>query len=80
MEEEKKDQCKATFTFFGKSNKPMVVLRCTREKHEDGKHEHRGISRLGSGYLVSWDVPKTETVVIEDEALLFPGRESEATQ
>lgn len=76
-----KDQCDVTFTFFdGLTNKPMFVFRCTKEKHEDSKHEHRGISRLGSEYRINWDTPKTETVTVEDKTLLFSGRGSKETQ
>jgi len=76
---EKKDkQCDAAFTFslgFGPDG-PGVTFRCMKDKHEDGKHEHYGVSVKGWDFKVSWDEPKGATVDI-DKA--FIGKESRET-
>jgi len=75
---EKSKQCDATFTFslgFG-PNGPGVTFRCMRDKHDDGKHEHHGISVKGWDFKVSWDEPKGATANM-DKA--FIGKESQRT-
>lgn len=74
-----KNQCKATFTFnIGLPNTPFVRFRCMREKHEDGLHEHHGISGKGWDYRVCWDEPKYAHLKVEEE--LFTGKESTREQ
>ena len=77
-EEEKDKQCKVTFTFsLGPIGSfPSVTFRCMRDKHEDGKHEHHGISVKGWDYTVSWEEPKGATV---DMDKAFIGKESRKT-
>ena len=73
------NQCEATFTFnIGLPDRPYITFRCMREKHEDGKHEHCGISEKGWDYRVCWDEPKV--AIIAEVQPLFTGKESKTVQ
>lgn len=74
-----KNQCEATFTFnIELPNKPYLTFRCMREKHDDGKHEHVGMSGSGWEYRVAWDEPVHAQLKAAEE--LFRGKESKEVQ
>ncbi len=53
-----KNQCEASFTFdISLPDRPYITFRCMREKHDDGKHEHKGINKFGWEYRMQWDEP-----------------------
>jgi len=78
-EEQKKNQCEATFTFsLGISAQPFIKFRCMRDKHMDGKHEHCGVSEHGWDDVMSWTEP--QRVTIKSDELVFMGKESWCVQ
>jgi hypothetical protein len=80
MEEEKKNQCKKTFTFHFNDlpMKPSMTFKCMREEHTaDGKHEYIGISTNGGEYKVIWASPQK---VAKGGQPVFVGKQSKTIQ
>ncbi len=73
------NQCEATFTFaISLPDNPYITFRCMREKHDDGRHEHRGMNRHGWEYRIAWDEPIQALIGAIEE--LFAGKASKVVQ